>query len=399
MKSLAIVMVAACPFPSNHGGAASIREMSEALSSRGHKVHVVTYPINQQIPVDGVTVHTAGNMFRNKKVSVGPTYYKPLLDLLLVHKVRKIIEQESIDIIHAHNYEGAIVGYIAKKFTRRPMLYNAVNNMIDELPSYNFIKPEILSIGLANMLDKYIPRMGDYITVVSEELYDFLSKKGIPRDLMSIIPAGVNTEMFGCKDRDLMRNKYNIGARPLVVYTGTLSPFQRVDLLLKAMRVVVDRIKDAVLLVVGNIINPKDLDDHMRLTVDLGLKNNVIFTEECPLDEIPYFLASADVTVVPRPFCPGFPVKLLNYMAAGKAIVTFEGSEKGLINMHNAIIVKGYDCEGFGKAIITLINDPELSERLGVNAKKAIKGNFDWSTLAIRIEEIYYKILNRGNKK
>ena len=40
-------MVAACPFPANHGSAASIREMSDTLTDMGHSVHIVTYPTGQ----------------------------------------------------------------------------------------------------------------------------------------------------------------------------------------------------------------------------------------------------------------------------------------------------------------------------------------------------------------
>ena len=46
-----VVMVAACPFPANHGSPASIREMSEALVELGHEVHILTYPIKENIPV------------------------------------------------------------------------------------------------------------------------------------------------------------------------------------------------------------------------------------------------------------------------------------------------------------------------------------------------------------
>lgn len=393
MNTFSVVMVAACPFPANHGSPASIREMSQSLSSIGHRVHIVTYPMGQQMPVSGLTVHRVGRIFSRKKITVGPTYYKPLLDLLLVLKVCKVIWQEKIDIIHAHNYEGALVGYIAKKITKRPMLYNAVNNMIDELPSYNFIRPKMLAVKLANFLDSIVPKSGDYITVVSKELYDFLLQRGIPHDKISIVPAGVNPEMFENKDPEIMRERYNIGRRPLIIYTGTLDVFQRIDLLLKAMRIVVDKVRDAILLIVGNVINPSDLNAHKALCLQLGIDKNVIFTDERPLEELPYFLASADVSVVPRPLCPGFPVKLLNYMAAGKPIVTFEGSAKGLKNMVNAITVKNADWEELGKEILFLIKNPDLAKNLGDNAMKTIKGNFDWVTLAKVIEKIYQKIL------
>jgi glycosyltransferase involved in cell wall biosynthesis len=393
MKSFSVAMVAACPFPANHGSPASIREMSQALSSLGHKVHVVTYPMSHNIPVEGITIHRVGKIFRSSKITVGPTYYKPFLDLLLVMRLCSVIWKEKIDIIHAHNYEGALAGYIAKKITKKPMLYNAVNNMIGELPSYNFIRPKSLAIKLANFLDNLVPKMGDYVTVVSEELYNFLLGKGVSQGKMAVIPAGVNMGMFEGRDPDVIRKRYNIGTQPLVVYTGTLDRFQGINYLIRAMRIVVDAISDAVLLVVGNIVNPSDIAGHKNLVAEMGLDKNIIFTDERPLEEVPFFLASADVAVVPRPFCTGFPVKLLNYMAAGKAIVSFEGSAKDLKNMFNAIIVKGDDWQEFGKGILKVFKNTELARSLGRNAKASIKGTFDWTTLARKIEKIYQEIL------
>lgn len=390
-------MVAACPFPANHGSPASISEMSQALSSLGHKIHIVTYPMGQDIPTGDVLVHRVGRIFGKKRIIVGPTYYKPLLDLLLLIKTCRLILEEKIDIIHAHNYEGAIIGYIAKKITKRPMLYNAVNNMISELPFYDFIRPRKLAIILADFLDNMVPKMGDYITVVSEELRSFMLQKGIPQDRISIIPAGVNPGMFEGIDGEIMRKRYGIGSRPLVVYTGTLDRFQRIDLLMSAMRVVIDKISDARLLIAGNIINRTDIEVHLKLAEDLRLKDKIIFTDERPFEEVPYFLASADVAVVPRPYCPGFPVKLLNYMAAGKAIVTFEGSAKSLKHMKEVAVVRNEDWEDMGLTIVLLLKDRALAKKLGDTARASITGRFDWPTLAGKIGNIYHRLLfNRG---
>ena len=67
-------MVAACPFPANHGSAASIREMSDTLVDMGHNVHIVTYPFGQEdIRVRRAKVHRTAP-FRpegNAKVGFG----------------------------------------------------------------------------------------------------------------------------------------------------------------------------------------------------------------------------------------------------------------------------------------------------------------------------------------
>src|SRR5947208_3318527 len=56
-RKLKICMLAACPFPANHGTPGSIREMAEAITELGHEVHIVTYHFGEDIPVRGPRVH------------------------------------------------------------------------------------------------------------------------------------------------------------------------------------------------------------------------------------------------------------------------------------------------------------------------------------------------------
>jgi glycosyltransferase involved in cell wall biosynthesis len=119
----------------------------------------------------------------------------------------------------------------------------------------------------------------------------------------------------------------------------------------------------------------------------------VIFAGPHTLEELPHYLALAAVTVVPRPECPGHPIKLVNYMMAGKAIVCFTGAAKGVTHMHDAFLVPDHDWEKMGEAIVTLMRDPKLSEKLGRNAKETALNNFDWQILAKKVEEIYAALL------
>ncbi|MBI3810677.1 MAG: glycosyltransferase family 4 protein [Nitrospirae bacterium] len=396
MSRYRIAMVAACPFPANHGSPASIREMSEALAQLGHQVHVVTYPDGQDIPVKGVVIHRAARILSSKEVSVGPSWKRPILDLMLSVKLCRVIRRERIEIIHAHNYEGALVGFLAKLITRKPFLYNAVNTMIDELPGYRFIRPKALAVLVARLLDRWVPRGADHITVVSKELGDFLKSKGISEHRITIVPAGVNLEMFEHPDPEPVRRRFGIGSHPVVMYTGTMDPFQRIDYLLRAMQKVVSALPETRLMIVSNIVVKEFLDRHRMLARDLGIEDRVIFTGPIPLPELPSYLAAADVVVMPRPACPGHPVKLLNYMAAGKAIVAFEGSAKGLRNLYNGIVVPDHDWGQFGAGILTLMKETELALRLGENARTGIVGTFDWVTLANGISVLYTGLVHVG---
>src|SRR5512135_2517876 len=127
MKRHSVAMVAACPFPANYGTPGAIREMSETLAAFGHDVHIVTYPFGEDLPVGSATVWRAPYWRKRRILYTGPSFEKLILDLLVLVKLCRVIRQQRISIIHAHNYEGVLIGYVAKLLTGRRLLYNAVS--------------------------------------------------------------------------------------------------------------------------------------------------------------------------------------------------------------------------------------------------------------------------------
>src|SRR6059058_6692472 len=211
-----IAMVAACPFPANYGSPASIREMSDTLSDMGHNVHIVTYPTGQEeIRVRRAKVHRTAAFRPERNAKVGPSSEKFVLDFQLLWLLCRVIRREHIDIIHAHNYEGALVGIMAKWLTRRPLLYNAVNLMSDELAGYHFIRPAWLARAIARGLDWFVQIFPDHITAVSPELKQWFVKRGIAERKINMIPAGIVPNMFDNADPEKIRRRHQINGRAI----------------------------------------------------------------------------------------------------------------------------------------------------------------------------------------
>src|SRR5438874_8278573 len=389
-------MVAACPFPANHGSAASIREMSDTLSDMGHNVHIVTYPTGQEeIRVRRAKVHRTSSFRPETDAKVGPSPEKFLLDGRLLRLLLRVIRQHHIDIIHAHNYEGALIGLAAKWMTGRPLLYNAVNLMSDELASYGFIRPLWLANALGHALDWFIPIFPDHITAVSPELKQWFIRRGTAEQKVDMIPAGIVPELFDNADPETVRRRHRINGRAIVMYTGVLNAFQRIDYLLRAFAVVSKQLPDARLVMVSPLVSESHEKEHKEAAERLGISDSIMWIAPHSLEDLPNYLALADVTVISRPDCPGHPVKLLNYMLAGKPIVCFEGAAKGLRHLHDALIVRDHDCEALGNGVVTLLNDRELAVRLGANARATVLANFDWRIICRRIESIYQRLLGK----
>ncbi len=393
-----VAMVAACPFPANHGSAASIREMSDTLSDLGHNVHIVTYPVGQEdIRVRRATVHRTAPFRPETNAKVGPSPEKFGRDFQLLRLLCRVIRQEQIDLIHAHNYEGALVGLMAKWLTGRPMLYNAVNLMRDELAGYRFIRPAWLAHGIARGLDWFIPIFPDHITAVSPELREWFIEQGVRATKIDMVPAGIEPELFDHPEPEKFRDRYPIAGRPVVMYTGVLNAFQRVDYLLCSFAVALREKPDALLLVVSPLVSDAHEREHRQLAAQLGISDSVVWISPHSLADLPSYLALADVCVVPRPECPGHPVKLLNYMLAAKPVVSFAGGAKGVRHLHDAFIAPNHDVEQLGRGIVTLLNDRALAARLAANAHATVLAEFDWRQICRKIERIYDQLLGASS--
>jgi 1,2-diacylglycerol 3-alpha-glucosyltransferase len=393
MNKLSILVIAACPFPANYGSPAAIRELSDSMAEIGHDVHIVTYSYGDDLPVKYAKVHRLPKWGASGKVTVGPTWQKPIYDFMLIFLACHIAFKYKCRIIHAHNYEGALVGICARVITGLPLLYNAVNLMSDELHTYNFIKPQWLAKKLAGFLDWFVPLIPDEILTISNELKVKLIDAGVPPAKITVIPIGVLPELFDHADPKRFSPTLNPKGAPMVIYAGTIDFFQRVDYLVEAFARLDAAHADALLFFVCPFTQPelkKDLQEQAR---KLNIEHRLVWVDSHPLEDLPDYLILGSVAVVPRPNCPGYPVKLLNYMCASRPIVVAEGSAKGLLHLENGYVCADDDVDGMSKGIALLLTDRKLAERLGKAAHQTLLEEFDWRALCRKIEPIYQKML------
>jgi 1,2-diacylglycerol 3-alpha-glucosyltransferase len=397
MPVYSIAMVAACPFPANHGTPAAIKEMSEELARRGHSIRVVTYPLSDDIPVTGIEIDRVGHVGWNREVNVGPSYQRLVFDAMLAKKLSQIVRKRKVDVIHAHNYEAMLIGGVVSRLTGVPVIYNAINTMIDELPSYNFFRPRMLATGLAKLLDYVVPRMADIIIADTEELRSFIVEQGVHPERVITIHSGVRPDMFQHGDGARVRERFAVGDGPLILYTGTFDEFQGLDYLMGAFRIVHEHKPAARLLLLSSTVTRAHRAKYEIMARELGYASRFSVASST-LDELPNFLAAADVAVVPRPHSPGIPTKLLNYMAAGNAIVSFRRSASILQHGVTAFLVEPVTAASFAEGILTVLDQPSLAQKMRANVKSFVLGRFDWPSIAVKLEAVYENVAQKSRR-
>jgi glycosyltransferase involved in cell wall biosynthesis len=377
-----IVMVAASPFPYPQGSQVLIGQLASALQHRGHRVRLVTYHFGIGPPPAGVAVDRSRPLPGGRPVQARPSWQKPLLDLLLTGELLRAVRRSRPDVMHTHNFEGLLAALVVRRMTGVPVVHHVHNAMGLELHTY-FRSRLGRWVGgvVGRWVDAHLPRRADFCILLNERAVNYFRQRGVTR--LRVIPPGIDLEP-GCA----ASVHEQLGAGSLVLYSGNLDRYQDLDLLLHAFCLVA-RARSDVRLVFSTSSAPGECKARAG---ELGIGDRVIFVQANEFDSARDLLAAADVAVCPRLVCLGFPIKLLNYMTASKAIVASAGSACGLRHLENGWIVENGDTAGMAAAILTLLADPVLARRLAENARYTAEREYNWERAALGIEEVYGQV-------
>ena len=131
----------------------------------------------------------------------------------------------------------------------------------------------------------------------------------------------------------------------------------------------------------------------------MGIKDRVIVTEPHELAAVRELLTVADVAVVPRPQAHGFPIKLINYMAARRPCVLFASSAgKGLIHLESAYLAAEDTSESMAQAILALLRDEALRSRLAENGFRVVREHHDRKVTAQQVCESYLRTIQAAGR-
>lgn len=388
-----VLVIAACPLPWPRGTPIRIHRMAEALVARGHEVHLATYPLGDDSVAVSYRLHRIGSPDTEMDASPGPSLKKLLwLDPQLWRLVRRLLATHEFDVIHAHHYEGLITALSARRADQAvPVIYDAHTLLSTELPHYRFHLPRRLVTYFGGALDRNLPPRADHVIAVTERMRQwFHAAAAIPSSNLSLIPNGVEQGHFGPEKTNGGVPRRANGHAPRIVFAGNLADYQGIGTLLEAFALLRRQSGNARLLLVTDS-ELGEWENNIR-ELDLGAAVEVVRSD---FDTLPGHLDAADVLVNPRSGCDGIPQKLLNYMAAGKPIVSFRGSAPVLENERNGLVVPDGDVQGFAAAIERLLQAPDFARQLGAAARQDIEERYSWQGVAKHVESVYVSAIDR----
>lgn len=244
---------------------------------------------------------------------------------------------------------------------------------------------------LAERLDRKTVSQAQAVIVVTQPLKNYLVEMGILAKKIRVISNGVNIETFanpgllsGTEGFPQLKNKLVIG------YVGSFSKWHRLDWLVEAAA----QIPDAVIhfLLVGNGAE----QPRIRHLVELrNLTHKFTFTGEIPYSQIPVYLQRFDIAVLPGTEAYCSPIKIFEYLAAGKPVVAPDlATLREIITPGDTgMLFHENDLADWVATLKFLINHPVRRDEIGKNGFNCVRTRFSWENTATEIIKVINEII------
>jgi len=397
-----VAVVAACPFPTCQGSQVLVKQSAEALARAGHEVHLLCYHFGEDIPLETsgrLTIHRIAYPFRYRKYRAGPSFQKPLLDAQLTRLLLKTISRCGIQVVHAHNYEALLVGLTARRIRGTPVVFHSHNAISDELGSFfSSGWARGLAQRLARFIDRTVPRCADHVIAINDDLLRFFREQGVGEERLSCLPPAIELEDWSGRPPPrgssaaaalAHLDRWLDGETTVALYAGNLDAYQNLPLLFRAFARVREGLPGARLVVVSRSAP----SPYQSLAADLDVSDAVLFVDHTSFELARQVFGRCRVALLPRISWCGFPIKLLNYMAAGLPVVASRGSAKIVRHGVTGLVVEDGDEEGFAAAMSRLLADPGGAADQGAAGRRLVETEHAWDAHTARMTEIYRRLI------
>lgn len=252
-------------------------------------------------------------------------------------------------------------------------------------------KNNIFITIIAKWAEGIMLRKSDFVSAVSE--IDAIHFEEIYGVKPYILPNGVDVEKFdNVTDEEINRikKKYNLNGK-IVLFMGL--PFFKPN-------------KEAIDFLVRNVFPPVNRENpDAELAIiggEIAYKRKwLINPGSIPYEEVPVFIKACDVCVAPIFSGSGTRLKILEYMAAGKPVVsTTKGAEGITVIKDGENIIIADDANNFAKKIVYLLKNQELAKKIGNEGMQAVIENYSWQKIMQNFNKTLYAycVKNRKNQ-
>jgi glycosyltransferase involved in cell wall biosynthesis len=379
-----VLVVAPQPFYSERGTPIAVRYVLEALSELGLETDVLTFPLGCDIEISGMRLIRIADPLRTRSVPVGFSLRKLIFDGFMLASLARLVRRRDYVCVHAVE-EGALLALLARGRRRVPLIYDMASSLPEQLsqkPLFRFAPLQ----ALFNRIEGYMLRHAS-VVVCSAGLADHVRALAPEALLREWRFPSTSRDTTPTELADLRRELDLAEDAPVVLYTGNFAEYQGIGLLFDAMPKVLQQMPGASFVLVG-AANQTEIDAaYGRLTA--SVRAGVRCIERQSRERIATFIALAGVLISPRSHGGNFPLKVFDYLAAGKPIVATDVPAHRVVLDDSLAIMVEPDADGVADGIVRALTDQELATALAAATRRFAARELSWPRFVALVEELY----------
>ncbi len=367
-------------------------ELAKVLSSRGHKVIIITKGIAKSDAVCGIK--KSGEMEATTNIQIHRYYSNPFKFKKIWEKV---VRENIPDILHGHSpYTTYLAVWLNNK--KIPLVYTFYSPWHEEYEirskdlKRGYIKKMFGSV-IRKMIEHKVLKCAKRIVTTSRFMYDKIKK--YYKLTADIIPLGVDIKkFFPVTDVYSIRQKFNIPKEKFVILTiRNLVSRMGLENLVQSMVEISKKVPEVYLIIGGTGYLKTKLEQQIK---DFNLQNFVRLEGYISDDVLPMYYQSADLFVLPTRLLEGFGLVTLESMACGTPVLaTPVGANIELLNrFDNSFLFKGIGPSDISEGIINFISK-YLTQKdiIRKRCREFVEENYSWDKYAEEIEKIFYEVI------
>jgi glycosyltransferase involved in cell wall biosynthesis len=305
-----------------------------------------------------------------------------------------IAGREGFDVVHAHNPPDTlfVVGAFHRLFGKSFVFDH--HDLSPELYLSRYKKTTHGFVSRGLLLFERLSLKLAAVAIMTNESYRAIAIKrhSIDPDRLFVVRNGPNLARVRLVEPDAaLKSK----GKTVLGYVGVMNPQDGVDYLLRALHHLIHDLgrTDFYCVLIGEGDSRHELEVLAR---DLGLADYVWFTGYIPDEDLLRYLSTAEICLDPNPSSPlndvSTWIKVMEYMALGKPIVSFDLKETRISAGEAAIYVTPNDESGFAKAIARLMDDPDERLRMGAYGRARVHQELNWHVTSQNLLRAYSRL-------
>jgi len=358
----------------------------QALADLGYEVDLLTIPIGETKNITGVTVHRVTNPFRVKNIPIGPSLHKLIFDILILFKALAMVIRHQYVAVHAVEEVG-VLGLLVGRLSGSRVIFEKHSDPASHKDK--FFKNIVLS--LSPWLEGIVIRKVDIVIGTGE---------GLVEQAMAVAPKQKVHHIFdipsSCQEADpeqvlVLKTSFRRDPDEIIaLYVGSFAVYQGIDLMFEILFLALKHSPNLRLVVIGGTQDQIDIRNEW---LDLrGIREMVHFVGFVPPDRLPDNISAADFLLSPRISGINTPLKLLDYLKSGRAILATDNIANRRIVDDKVAVLKQANSKSFAKGMVKLAKNSHFRHALGIEGPKLTDKIYNYGQFKIQLKACYDKL-------